>query len=140
MPFGLDTDPATLLTISPDGSWLYAGDGRRIAVIDTYEQAVSNLQKTNEVSGSAKALVGPDERLYVGDGSKIEIFDGGTLDPVGTFEVPAGIGALGMSTDGLRLFVGGEHQVFVIDSKTGAELTSMRAPGADRILFTAARD
>ncbi|MEA2433627.1 MAG: hypothetical protein QOG54_1084 [Actinomycetota bacterium] len=140
MPFGLDTDPATLLTISPDGSWLYAGDGRRIAVIDTYEQAVSNLQKTDEVSGSAKALVGPDERLYVGDGSKIEIFDGGTLDPIGTFEVPAGIGALGMSTDGLRLFVGGEHQVFVIDSKTGAELTSMRAPGADRILFTAARD
>jgi hypothetical protein len=140
IPFGLNTEPASMLAISPDGFRVYAGDGRRIAVIDTFKQSVTNIATTEALSGTAKALVGPDDRLYVGDGSEIRIFEGSTLDPVGTFEVPAGVSALGMSADGLRLFVGGESRVLVLDSKIGVELSSMKAPGAEQLLYTAARD
>jgi hypothetical protein len=35
MPFGMDTAPASDLEVSPDGARLYAGDGKRVAIVDT---------------------------------------------------------------------------------------------------------
>jgi hypothetical protein len=137
MPFGLNTDPASMLAISPDGTRLYAGDGQRIALVTTPDQSVEWVKETSETTASAEALVGPDGRLFVGDGSVIRIFDGGTLDEIGSFDAPAGVGALGLSADGLQLFVGGGSEVFVIDSETGRQVGTLTAPGADRLLFTA---
>jgi hypothetical protein len=135
MPFGRGSTPASTLAVSPYGRFLYAGDGRRLATVDVQRLRVMRIEPVNLSAASGGAVVGADEHLYVGSGSSVEVFDGPRLEPLGDLPVSSPIGALGVSADGERLYVGDAHRVAVVDSDSGRVLGSMAASGARAIFY-----
>jgi hypothetical protein len=134
MPFGMGSDPAGVLAISPYGRFLYAGDGERIAVVDTDELRVQRVQQAGRFDDVA-AAVSVDDRLYLGSGASVDVLDALTLEPLKQLPAPGIIRALGLSADGSELFVAGERAVTVLDTVSGDRIEKLSAEGANQIFY-----
>jgi hypothetical protein len=136
VPFGMGSEPAKILAISPDGRFVYAGDGKRMAVVSAQRLRVARVRRAAVFEGhGGEALVGADGRLYFGHGSEVSVVDGRTLEPLGRLPVAGSIRALGISTDGTELFVGDADAVVALDSTSGKQLESIAALGVNRISY-----
>jgi outer membrane protein assembly factor BamB len=107
MPFGMGEEPANMLAVSPDGFRVYAGDGERVAAVDTARLEVVRLKRTAEFpEPMARAVVAPDGTLFIGNGSDVRVLDGGTLEEAGSFDVPGDVRSLGIAPLGGRTLRG----------------------------------
>jgi hypothetical protein len=140
MPFGMGEEPANMLAVTPDGSRVYAGDGERVAAVDTARLEVVRLKRTAEFpEPMARAVVAPDGTLFIGNGSEVRVLDGGTLEEVGSFDVPGDVRSLGIAPLGDELFVGTETGISVIDVASKEELASIESRAPTEIVYGGAR-
>ncbi len=138
-------EPANAQAIapSPDGKVLYIVDSMKgaVAVMNTHSLAI---ERTGRVDLSAlggvrtSAQVSADGRtLYIGslaDGAAVFAIDTTSLDVVSRWPVQGDVSGLGLSVDGLRLYVALQDGVAVLDAVTGEELTSVPFQGIESIL------
>ena len=131
------------MAASPDGKSLYVVDSilGLVAVMDT---ATLEILRTEDVQlGSlggvrTSAQVSADgDTLFVGsvgDGSAVYAIDTATLDVVHRWPLDGIVSGLGLSGDGLRLYVALGDRVAVLDPVTGEELAAVSFFGADSIV------
>lgn len=134
---------AQAMAASPNGRLLYIVDSVKglVAVMDTRSL---EILRTEEVQlGSlggvrTSARVSADgETLFVGsaaDGSALYAIDTATLDVVHRWPMRGVVSGLGLSGDGLRLYVGLDDRVAVLDPATGEELAAVEFFGAESIV------
>jgi WD40 repeat protein len=138
MPFGMGTQPASMLAVSPDGEYVYAGDGRRIAAVDTQRLEVDRIATADVIEdGTSRILAGPDDRLYFGGGSKLSVLDTRTLSTIDEFDLSGRVRALGITPDGDELFVGDADEVVALDSASGEEIASIAVPAPSGLVYWA---
>ena len=117
-----------------------APDGR---VARAYTRTLTVLRTERIDLGSVEgvrtsAQVSTDgDLLFVGsaeDGSAVYAIDTKTLEPTARWPMSGRVSGLGLSGDGLRLFVAMADHVAVLDASTGEELTAVPFAGATSIL------
>ena len=136
MPFGMGEEPASMLAVSPDGYRAYAGDGKRVAAVDTVSLEVTSVKKTPElVEPIARAVVASDGTLLIGNGSRVTALDGDSLEQPSSFDAPGEVRSLGIDPRGEELFVGTESGISVLDVATRKELTSIDMPAPAEIVY-----
>jgi DNA-binding beta-propeller fold protein YncE len=138
-------EPANAQAIapSPDGSLLYIVDSMRgvVAAMNTRSLAIERTERLDlSALGGVRtsAQVSADGRtLYVGsrgDGTAVFAIDTTSLDVMHRWPMDGDVSGLGLSVDGLRLYVALEDGVAVLDAATGQELTSVPFHGIESIL------
>jgi DNA-binding beta-propeller fold protein YncE len=144
-------EPANAQAIapSPDGALLYIVDSMRgaVAVMNTRTLAIERAGRVelSALGGVAtSAQVSADGRtLYVGsleDGAAVFAIDTATLEVAHRWPMSGDVSGLGLSVDGRRLYVALQDGVAILDSATGAELTSVPFQGIESILHVATVD
>jgi hypothetical protein len=81
--------------------------------------------------------------LFVGsvcDGSTVDAIDTATFAAMHRWTMGAIVLGLGLSDDGLRLYVRQHEEVTVLDASTGAELTAVPLLGVESILHVGTLD
>jgi hypothetical protein len=132
MPFGMGEKPASTLAVSPDGYRVYAGDGERVAAVDTVNLEVINVKRAPElIEPIAGAVVASDGTLFIGNGAQVTALDGDSLERLRSLDASAKVRSLGIDPRGEELLVGTESGISVLDVATRKELASieMSAPG-----------
>jgi DNA-binding beta-propeller fold protein YncE len=138
-------EPAAAQAIapSPDGSELYIVDSMRgmVAVMNTQTLQIERMEKVDVSSlGGVRtsAQVSTDGRtLFVGsavDGAAVFAIDTATLEVMDRWPMTGDVSGLGLSVDGLRLYVALDDGVAILDSTTGRELTAVPFQGVESIL------
>jgi len=132
------------MAVAPDGTELYIVDTAAglMTVMDTRSLELLRTEPTalGDAEGTrASAAVSTDgTTLFVGsssDGDAIYRVDTETLAVLGRWDAPGSVGALGLSSDGLRLYAVVDDQIAEIDPSSGAALGSCPAQtGIDAIL------
>jgi hypothetical protein len=136
MPFGMEKEPASMLAVSPDGYRVYAGDGERVAAIDTVSLEVISVKRTPElIAPIAGAVVASDGTLLIGNGSQVTALDGESLGQPSSFDAPGEVRSLGIDPLGEELFVGTESGISVLDVATRNELASIDLPAPGEIVY-----
>jgi hypothetical protein len=135
MPFGMGEEPANMLAVSPDGSRVYAGDGESIATVSAGRLRVTAVRDTKLSEPTARAVVAPDGRLFVGSGSEVRALDGETLEPLGSFPLSGDVRSLGIAPLGDDLFVGTDRGISIIDLDSGKELSSIEVLAPTEIVY-----
>jgi hypothetical protein len=127
------------MAVSPDGSSLYVVDTARgviaeMSVAKLMVEATVQVDFGSLAGSSTSAAVSPDGRtLFVGRGSSIMAIDTGTLVPRQTLPTSGPVSSLGLSTDGLLLYVAMTNEVEVLDASTGRAVRMIPAPGVRAI-------
>jgi outer membrane protein assembly factor BamB len=136
MPFGMGKEPASMLAVSPDGYRVYAGDGERVAAVDTVSLEVMSVNRTPELlKPIAGAVVASDGTLLIGNGSRVTALDGDWLEQPSSFDAPGEVRSLGIDPRGEELFVGTESGISVMDVATRKELTSIDMSAPAEIVY-----
>ena len=136
-------EPAAAQAIapSPDGSELYIVDSMRgaVAVMNTQTLQIERMEKVDLSSlGGVRtsAQVSADGRtLFVGsavDGAAVFAIDTATLEVAHRWPMTGDVSGLGLSVDGLRLYVALNDGVAILNSSTGQELTRCRSRASSR--------
>ncbi|MEP7059967.1 MAG: hypothetical protein ABI828_04485 [Actinomycetota bacterium] len=130
--FGAGPAGAKTLTLSPDGSRLYAVDAAAglISVIDTSKRRVVDTKHVSLGSvgdAVASAQAGPDGTVYVGVGAQVVTLDPDSLAIEHRWSV-AGV-VNGLAIGGGRLYVTVPDRVLTLDLSTGDQVGSIAAPG-----------
>lgn len=134
---------AQAMAASPDGEDLYVVDSIRglVAVMNTRTLEILRTEDVQLASlGGVRtsAEVSADgEMLFVGsvgDGSAVYAIDTTTLDVVHRWPMDGVVSGLGLSGDGLRLYVALSDRVAILDPATGEELAAVPFFGADSIV------
>jgi hypothetical protein len=138
-------EPATAqaMATSPDGTLLYIVDSMR-GVVAAMNTRTLGIERTGRVDLSAlggvrtSAQVSADGRtLFVGslgDGAAVYAIDTSSMQIVHRWPMSGDVSGLGLSVDGLRLYVALPDGVTALDSSTGAELTDVPFRGIESIL------
>jgi hypothetical protein len=138
-------EPATAqaMATSPDGTLLYIVDSMR-GVVAAMNTRTLGIERTGRVDLSAlggvrtSAQVSADGRtLFVGsagDGAAVYAIDTSSMHVVHRWPMSGDVSGLGLSVDGLRLYVALPDGVTALDSSTGAELTDVPFQGIESIL------
>lgn len=151
LPKELWGQPAAAQTMatSPDGKLLYIVDSTKgvVSVMDTHSLEIlrtEHLALTSPDGVRTSAQVSADGRTLfvgsVGDGSTVDAIDTTTFTIVHDWSMAAMVLGLGLSDDGLRLYVGQREGVTVLDALTGAELTAVPILGVESILHVGTLD
>lgn len=151
LPKELWGQPAAAQTMatSPDGKLLYIVDSTKgvVSVMDTRSLEIlrtEHLALTSPDGVRTSAQVSADGRTLfvgsVGDGSTVDAIDTTTFTIVHDWSMAAMVLGLGLSDDGLRLYVGQREGVTVLDALTGAELTAVPILGVESILHVGTLD
>jgi DNA-binding beta-propeller fold protein YncE len=138
-------EPAAAQAIapSPDGSQLYIVDSMRgvVAIMDTHTLAIERMEKVDlSALGGVRtsAQVSADGgTLFVGsagDGTAVFAIDTATLEVSHRWPVEGDVSGLGLSVDGLRLYVALDDGVAILNASTGQELTAVPFQGIESIL------
>jgi DNA-binding beta-propeller fold protein YncE len=136
MPFGMGKEPANMLAVSPDGYRVYAGDGERVAAVDTVSLEVMSVNRTPELlEPIAGAVVASDGTLLIGNGSRVTALDGDSLEQSSSFDAPGEVRSLGIDPRGEELYVGTESGISVMDVATRKELSSIDMPAPAEIVY-----
>ena len=144
-------EPAAAQAIapSPDGSELYIVDSMRgvVAVMNTKTLQIERMEKVDVSSlGGVRtsAQVSADGRtLFVGsavDGPAVFAIDTATLQVAHRWPMTGDVSGLGLSVDGLRLYVALSDGVAILNSSTGQELTAVPFQGIESILHVGTLD
>ena len=127
-PFGMSSTGNDALTVSPDGERLYVVDGSagRVAAVDTRGLSVV---KTTDIPAGADATFttarATGRSLYVSVGHGVVVLDPRTLALERSFDLSDKIAGLNVSSDGGKIYVFLPDGVHVLDSATGATLTTL---------------
>ncbi len=151
LPEELWGQPAAAQTMatSPDGKLLYIVDSTKgvVAVMDTHTLEILRTEHpalTSPDGVRTSAQVSADGRTLfvgsVGDGSTVDAIDTTTFAIEHRWGMGAMVLGLGLSEDGLRLYVGQREGVTVLDALTGAELTAVPVLGVESILHVGTLD
>jgi DNA-binding beta-propeller fold protein YncE len=144
-------EPAAAQAIapSPNGTKLYIVDSMR-GVVSVMDTATLQIERTEKVDVSSlggvrtSAQVSADGRtLFVGsavDGAAVFAIDTATLQVADRWPMTGDVSGLGLSVDGLRLYVALDDGVTILNSATGQELTAMPFPGIESILHVGTLD
>jgi hypothetical protein len=142
-PFWGEPANAQAIAPSPDGRLLYIVDSMKGVVAEMNTRTLS-IERTGQVDLSAlggdrtSAQVSADGRtLFVGsreDGDAVFAIDTASLEVVHRWPMSGDVSGLGLSVDGLRLYVALQDGVAILDSSTGQELTSVPFQGIETIL------
>jgi DNA-binding beta-propeller fold protein YncE len=144
-------EPAAAQAIapSPDGSQLYIVDSMRgaVAVMNTKTLEIERMEKVDVSSlGGVRtsAQVSADGRtLFVGsavDGPAVFAIDTATLQVAHRWSMSADVSDIGLSVDGLRLYVALNDGVAILNSSTGQELNGLPFQGIESILHVGTLD
>lgn len=127
--FGVNAERAMTLTVTPDGSRLYAADGSTngIAEIDTQALTVARTAVVDFGTrrAPAQAAYGANGVLYLASGTDVVAIDTSTLAEIDSWYYGDRITGLQAGSDGRRLFVGLPDRIAVIDTATGAKLPTL---------------
>ena len=145
LPEELWGQPAASQTMatSPDGKLLYIVDSTKgvVSVMDTHTLEIlrtEHLTLTSPDGVRTSAQVSADGRTLfvgsVGDGSTVDAIDTTTFAIVHSWAMGATVLGLGLSDDGLRLYVGQREGVTILDASTGTEITAVSLLGVKSIL------
>jgi hypothetical protein len=151
LPKELWGQPAASQTMatSPDGKLLYIVDSTKgvVSVMDTHTLEILRTEHaalTSPDGVRTSAQVSADGRtLFVGslgDGSMVDVIDTTTFAIEHHWTMAAMVLGLGLSDDGLRLYVGQREGVTILDALTGAELTAVPVLGVESILHVGTLD
>ncbi|MGQ0668936.1 MAG: YncE family protein, partial [Actinomycetota bacterium] len=125
---------AQAMAASPDGERLYVVDSIRglVAVMDTstleiFRTEELQLESLGGIRTSAQVSADGDTLFVgsVGDGSAVYAIDSATLDVLHRWPLDGIVSGLGLSGDGLRLYVALGDRVAVLDPATGQELAAV---------------
>jgi hypothetical protein len=124
------------LALSPDGRWLYVVDTQRgvLAVMDTRKLKVVRTAKVDLSSvarGQARAAMGADgNTLVVGAGNHVVALRTATFRSQRAWTTTGTVTALGIGSEGRRLYVAMPGAVEELDLYTGAAVRTLRVPGS----------
>jgi len=134
---------AQAMAASPDGRLLYIVDSVKglVAVMDTRSLEILRTEavELGSLGGvRTSAQVSADgDTMFIGsvaDGSALYAIDTATLDVVHRWPMQGVVSGLGLSGDGLRLYVALDDRVAVLDLSTGEELAAVPFFGAQSIV------
>lgn len=134
---------AQAMAASPDGRLLYIVDSVKglVAVMDTRSLGIlrTEAMQLGSLGGvRTSAQVSADgDTLFVGstsDGSAVYAIDTATLDIVHRWPMQGVVSGLGLSGDGLRLYVVLDDRAAVLDPSTGEELAAVPFFGVESIV------
>jgi hypothetical protein len=146
MPKALWDQPASAqaMATGPDGRSLFVVDSVRgiVAEMDTESLQVLRTNRIDFGDGVGErtsALVSADgSTLFVGttgdEGAAVTAIDATTLMERDRWAMPVSVSGLGLSADGLSLYVGSGNRLLVVDPADGRELTSVAFEGLGSIL------
>jgi sugar lactone lactonase YvrE len=146
MPKALWDQPASAqaMATGPDGRSLFVVDSVRgiVAEMDTKSLQVLRTNRIDFGDGVGErtsALVSADgSTLFVGtagdQGAAVTAIDATTLMERDRWAMPGSVSGLGLSADGLTLYVGSGNRLLVVDPADGRELTSVAFEGLGSIL------
>jgi hypothetical protein len=127
--FGTADERAIALSVTPDGRRLYVAEGSTgtVAEVDTQTLSVARTAQAafGSDGGTAHAVAGPKETLYLAKGTGLTAVDAATLVPGPSWDVQERITGIQAATDGTRLYVGLKDQILILDSATGERLGSL---------------
>ena len=130
---------AQAMATSPTGRELYIVDSTRGVVVEMNTNTLRIRRTAHlDLSGAGgqrtSAVTSSDgERLFIGsamDGSAIYEVNVDSMEIERRWTMPAAVGGLALSGDGARLYAALSDRVAILDSKTGAELTTLSFGGA----------
>ena len=134
---------AQAMASSPDGRLLYIVDSVKglVAVLDTRSLEIIRTKSVELGSlGGVRTtaqMSADGDTLFIGsvaDGSALYAIDTATLDVVHRWPMRGVVSGLGLSGDGLRLYVALDDRVAVLDPATGEELAAVPFFGVDSIV------
>jgi DNA-binding beta-propeller fold protein YncE len=136
LPRELWNQPASAqaITVSSDGTRLYIVDSVRglVSVMDTETQAILRLETIefghSVVAETSAQLSADDATLFVGIGgerSDLYAIDTTTFDVRHRWPVSGDLSGLGLSVDGLRVYLALGDHLAVVDPTTGANLLAV---------------
>jgi YVTN family beta-propeller protein len=134
---------AQAMATSPDGKSLYVVDAARgeVSVMNTRTLKVVRsarvpLGALDGIRTTAQVSV-DGQHLFVGsvrDGGAVYVVDATSLEVEDRWPVSGTVEALGLSPDGLRLYVALGDRVAVLDAGSGEEVATIPFSGADSIV------
>jgi hypothetical protein len=141
LPRSLWGRPASAMAMapSPSGRELYIVDSTRGIVVEMNTNTLrihrtAHLDLSGAGGERTSAVTSMDgERLFIGsamDGSAVYEVDVDSMRVVGRWTMPAMVNGLALSGDGARLYAALDDRIAILDSRTGAELTTLGFGGA----------
>jgi hypothetical protein len=141
LPRSLWGRPASAMAMapSPSGRELYIVDSTRGIVVEMNTNTLrihrtAHLDLSGAGGERTSAVTSMDgERLFIGsamDGSAVYEVDTDSMQVVGRWTMPAAVNGLALSGDGARLYAALDDRIAILDSRTGAELTTLGFGGA----------
>ncbi|MCO8272800.1 PQQ-like beta-propeller repeat protein [Actinoplanes sp. TRM 88003] len=121
-----------------------AVDGNRLAVLDTASGSIAHADtETLQIERVARIPAGrgpgslaysADARLFVADGNAVHALDRNTDQTAATWVLSAPVRGLRLSTDGARLYAGGQNEVVWLDAASGELRGRARVGGLTDLL------
>ena len=125
------------LSLSPDGSRLYAADASTgtVAEVDTQALTVTRTAEADFGSGGGPthAVTAPDGRLYLAKGTSVVALDTAAFRPRRSWDMAGRITGVQSAIDGRRLYVGLRDRIMVVDAATGDLLPDLDPDNVDAI-------
>jgi len=134
---------AQAMAASPNGRLLYIVDSVKglVAVMDTRSLEIIRTEavELGSLGGvrTSAQMSGDGDTMFIGsvaDGSALYAIDTATLDVVHRWPLRGVVSGLGLSGDGLRLYVALDDRVAVLDPATGEELAAVEFFGVESIV------
>ena len=131
------------MAASPNGRLLYIVDSVKglVAVMDTRSLEIIRTEavELGSLGGvrTSAQMSGDGDTMFIGsvaDGSALYAIDTATLDVVHRWPLRGVVSGLGLSGDGLRLYVALDDRVAVLDPATGEELAAVEFFGVESIV------